>query len=165
MPDDKPKNEPAPGPVKPPRDTPPKAVKVNLPPPKEKGPPKETPKARTRTDAPPKKPGSGKPGRKPELQVRIEGGFMTIAMGVSIINFPDGQIIGENAESLAAAWYKVARQNDAVRVFFERMTQTGAWGEAIATTAMVAVPIAQNHGLIPGEFSMLGGLGSTDDEE
>jgi len=165
MPDDKPAPEPAPGPVKPPRDTPPKAVKVNLPPPKEdKEPPKETPKARPRTDAKAKAPGSGK-GRKPELQVRIEGGFMTIALGVSVLNFQDGQIIGENAEALGAAWYKVARQNEAVRVFFERMTQTGAWGEAIAATAMVAIPIAQHHDLIPGEFSILGGLGGSDDEE
>jgi len=141
-----------------PKDKPPKAVSVDPPTSDSKAPPK-TPRARKKgesaTDTPPKKPGTGKAGRKPELQSRIENGFLTIAFGVSVMDFQDGQIIAENAENLAAAWYRVALKNEVVRKFFEVMTKTSSWGEAVVVTGMVMVPIAQNHDLIPSGFQLL----------
>jgi hypothetical protein len=92
-------------------------------------------------------------GRPPELQKQLEDLFLGIGlMTGGAINEFDGEVIRDNAEALAENWNKVAQSNAAVKRFLTSMMETGAWSGAIMTTAAVAIPIMQNHGVIPGNI-------------
>jgi len=96
------------------------------------------------------KPDTGRPvGRPPNLQKQLEDQFMTMGMMLSMVDQFDGELVAENASELAEAWYKLAQQNKAVKRILEGIMETGAWSGVIMTTAAIAIPIADNHGLIP----------------
>lgn len=124
-------------------DSAPKAAKVN--PPKEA---KPAPKAKPKDSPPPK---SDRPkGRPPELQKQLEDMIMMAGlMTAGAINEFDGEVIRDNAASLAEAWYKVSQTNATVKRILQSMTETGAWSGAVMSTAAIAIPIMQNHGAIP----------------
>lgn len=126
-------------------DTPPKPAQVK--------PPKAA-QTKPRPDSPPpKEPSKETRGRPPVLQKQLEEMFLGIGMGVSVIGDTfDGEVVAENAHELAEAWFKLAQQNAAVKKALEAMMQTGAWSGVIMTSAAVAVPILQNHGVIPAEM-------------
>lgn len=100
------------------------------------------------------KPKSDRPrGRPPELQKQLEDLFLGIAlMTGGAINEFDGEVIRDNAESLAENWNKVAQSNAAVKRFLTSMMETGSWSGAIMSTSAVVIPIMQNHGVIPGNI-------------
>lgn len=122
-------------------DTAPKPAKVN--------PPKPA-TAKPKAEAKPS-PKSDKPrGRPPELQKQLEEMLMFVGLiTAGAVNEFDGEVIRDNAASMAEAWHKVAQQNATVKRILSSMMETGAWSGAVAATAAVAVPILQNHGAIP----------------
>lgn len=122
-------------------DSPPKPAPVAPPP--DKG--KKESKAKTKSDKP--------RGRPPELQKQLEDMFMMVGLMTSgAINEFDGEVIRDNAESLAESWNKVAQQNATVKRILNQMMETGAWSGALTATAAVAIPILQNHGAIPASI-------------
>lgn len=125
-------------------DSAPKPAKVN--PPKEAKP--AAPKPKPKDSAPPK---SDRPkGRPPELQKQLEDMIMTAGlMTAGAINEFDGEVIRDNAASLAESWYKVSQTNATVKRILQSMTETGAWSGAMMASAAIAIPIMQNHGAIP----------------
>lgn len=122
-----------------PDDSAPKASKVKPP-----TPAKANPKSKDKEP-------SGKPrGRPPELQKQLEELFMGIGLVTAgAINQFDGEVIRDNAESLAKSWNQVAQQNATIRRIIASLMETGAWSGAIMATAGVVVPIMQNHKAIP----------------
>lgn len=103
--------------------------------------------------APPKKEDkpSGKPrGRPPELQKQLEEFFVGTGLVVSAtINPFDGEVIASNAEALAESWHKIAQQNAFIKRILSSFLETSSWSAALMATAAVAVPIMQNHRIIP----------------
>jgi hypothetical protein len=75
--------------------------------------------------------------------------MMAGLMTAGAINEFDGEVIRDNAASLAEAWYKVSQTNATVKRILQSMTETGAWSGAVMSTAAIAIPIMQNHGAIP----------------
>lgn len=94
---------------------------------------------------------TGKPrGRPPELQKQLEEFFVGTGLVVSAtINPFDGEVIANNAEALAESWHKIAQQNAFIKRILSSFLETSSWSAAIMATAAVAVPIMQNHRLIP----------------
>jgi len=89
-------------------------------------------------------------GRPPELQKQLEEVFTGIGMMTAVaINEFDGEVIRDNAASLAESWNKVAQQNATIKRILTSIMETSAWSGAIASTAAVAIPIMQNHKAIP----------------
>lgn len=81
--------------------------------------------------------------------------FTMTGVGLSMLDPFDGQVVALNAERLADAWTQLAEQDARVRRALEAMLAGSAWGTAITTTAMVALPIAAHHRLAPPEVGML----------
>lgn len=125
-------------------DSAPKPAKVVPPKPAQA---KPKPKEQARSE----KPKSDKPrGRPPELQKQLEEMLMFVGlMTAGAVDPFDGEVIRDNAASMAEAWHKVAQQNATVKRILNSMMETGAWSGAVAATAAVAVPILQNHRLVP----------------
>lgn len=121
-------------------DSAPKPAPVAPPPEKDK--PKKSTNKKEKSDKP--------RGRPPELQKQLEDMFMGVALMTSAAIDPfDGEVIRDNAANLAESWHRVAQQNATIKRILNSMMETGAWSGAIAATAAVVVPIAQNHGAIP----------------
>jgi hypothetical protein len=96
------------------------------------------------------------PDRRPAGIRKIQDGLVqlfTIAgLGTSMfVDEFDGQVVALNAERLARAWADLAQQSPTVRRALEALLMGSAWGSAIGTTAMVAVPILVRHGIAPPE--------------
>lgn len=64
------------------------------------------------------------------------------------------QIITSQAEDVARAWIKLANENAQVKKLLSRLVEGSAWGEAIVTTLVMALPIAAHHGLVPAGMAM-----------
>jgi hypothetical protein len=109
-------------------------------------------------DAPPRKRRGRPPGstnakaRKAPLENRLEEFFTGIAMLVSFANETDGMIVAANAKTLATAWGNLARENANVNNALETLLAGNAWSGAVVATAMVAIPILDNHKLLPGSL-------------
>lgn len=102
------------------------------------------------TAKPPKEKSEKPRGRPPELQKQLEEILMTVGLMTSgAINEFDGEVIRDNAASMAEAWHKVAQQNATVKRILTSLMETGAWSGALMATGAVAIPILQNHGAIP----------------
>lgn len=125
-------------------DTAPKPTRAS--PPK----PAKTKAPATATAKPPKEKSEKPRGRPPELQKQLEELLMGIGLMTSgAVNQFDGEVIRDNAASMAEAWHKVAQQNATVKRILTSMMETGAWSGAVMATAGIAIPIMQNHGAIP----------------
>jgi hypothetical protein len=103
--------------------------------------------------------------RRPASIRKIQDGLVqlfTIAgLGTSMfVDDFDGQVIALNADRLARAWADLAQQSPAVRRALEALLMGSAWGSAIGTTAMVAIPVMVRHGIAPPEvMAMASGQG------
>lgn len=68
-------------------------------------------------------------------------------------------VIAQGAPRLAEAWGTLARESPAVKRVLDRMLEGGAWGGVIVSTLMIAIPVADHHGLypkgLPNPFSIL----------
>lgn len=90
-----------------------------------------------------------------KIEESLTASFVTLGLGLSMVDLFDGQVIALNAERLARSWSDLAAQNATVRKYLERAMQGGAWGAAIGSTAMVAVPILVRHGMAPVDLAVM----------
>lgn len=89
--------------------------------------------------------------RTPDLQKRLEELFSLPALMYSWNGdtYPVA-IINQRAPAMAEAWYDLANQNPAVKRVLQRITEGGAWGGVILSSAAMVLPLLQYHGMIPG---------------
>lgn len=155
-------------------DTPPKKTIPTVDVPADK--PPEAPKRRRRSTTAPKTPTqaakaaqgktSAKSGRSPELKKSLYEFFLTVSLGVSVVNPKDAEIIRQNAEDLADAWYNLAQKHDSIKKFIDGFTTSSAWVQVIMVTGGTVLPILANHGALPpAAMFLVGGLFDNDSEE
>lgn len=105
-----------------------------------------------KTDTAPKR----SPGRPPAaarlttLQRGLEANFTAIGMAVFAFNQFDGEAILNGSEDLAKALVNLADRNPKVRAALERMLTGASYTELLLAAGAIALPIAGNHGMIPG---------------
>ena len=95
------------------------------------------------------------PRRTPKLR-KIQDGltqlFTLAGLGVGMfVDDYDGQVVVLNAERNARAWTDLAAQSPTVCKALEALLMGSAWGTAIGTTAMTALPILVRHQVLPPE--------------
>jgi hypothetical protein len=120
------------------------------------------PRARKRSPRAAAAPAAGpeQADRRPASIRKIQDGlvqlFTLAGLGTSMfVDDFDGQVVVLNAERLARAWADLAQQSPTVRKALEALLMGSAWGSAIGTTAMVALPILVRHGIAPPEVLAL----------
>lgn len=72
-----------------------------------------------------------------------------LGMGVAMFDPFAGMTITSDAEKLAASWIVLANSNPKVKKFLQKATTGGGIGAVLIAHAMVAVPIALHHGVLP----------------
>jgi len=124
-----------------PADTPPTPPPPT--PPRRGRPPKDKPPA----DA------AGKTAGRPSVQARREARALAAFGQVGLIVFAfapaDGAVIMSGAPTLAASFAKLAEVNPSVAKVLDSTLAAGVWLEVLGAIAMIAIPIAGNHGLLP----------------
>jgi hypothetical protein len=96
-------------------------------------------------------------GRKKNLTEPLTDMYMSIGMGLMLLNPLDGQVVCENAPKMAKSLNKWGESNPTVYRSLERLCTTSAMGGVIAAHAPVILAIAANHDLLPK-------LGKKDDQ-
>jgi hypothetical protein len=95
------------------------------------------------------------------LEQKLNEHFIAIALTVSAFDPVCGKTIADGSERLAQSWARLAAENSKVRKVLENLLQTGAWAEAIMSTATIAYPIMRHHNLVP-EFTIPSFIHSVD---
>lgn len=107
--------------------------------------PKRAPAGRKRPE-----PATRKPSSPVSLQAQLAELLTGIGGAVAFANPTDGQIIASQAEPLASALDRLAKQNPAVRRVLQSLLIGGAWGEVLSVVAFgIVLPIAMNHNALP----------------
>lgn len=75
--------------------------------------------------------------------------FAMIGLAVYPINAFDGQCILQGAPQLSSSLIGVAETNPKVRDALQKFVTAGAWAGVAAAAAAIAIPILQNHNVIP----------------
>lgn len=114
---------------------------------------KETSKPVRKETAPKTTAQRGGPRQAP-LQARLQEAIGGLGLLVVMVNEIDGLAIIQGAERLSISLDKAAKQNPSVRRTLEKALTGGVWAEVVFSVGAIAVPIALNHGLLPG--SLLG---------
>jgi len=105
---------------------------------------------KTRKPAAKAKPKARTSSSPTSLQGQIKELVEAIGGGVSFINPDDGRIIVVQAEPLASALDRLAKQNPNVRRALQGLLVGGAWGEVLSIVLIgIALPIASNHQALP----------------
>lgn len=81
--------------------------------------------------------------------------YVMIGTGAGMLNQMDGFIIVQNADKLADSWAALAAQDAKARKALSKFLTGTSWSSVIAAHAVVAVPILQNHGVIPHFAEMM----------
>lgn len=88
-------------------------------------------------------------GRKKSLKDGLQTLIGSVGIGVAIINQADGTAVISGAEGLATALDKLAKENDSVYRTLSKLIEVSVWGEVLAATGAIVMPILDNHGLLP----------------
>jgi len=114
--------------------------------------------------------GPGRPSKSAVLERQLTD-LISLAFGVggAVTAGPNGpgapgtisadcMIVAAQAQPLAAALVKVSETNAQVRKALDTLVSTGAYSELLTIViGGIALPIAANHGLLPGPMGMLMG--------
>ena len=104
------------------------------------------------SDKPPKQSRTARPPLKPAL-VNTLG---VVSFGLMVFNQPaDAMIVADHADHFAEAWAKLAQRNPKVDRILRSLTNATEYGEVIAATLGMAIPIMVNHGLLPDQFTAM----------
>lgn len=87
------------------------------------------------------------------MQGRLLEAISGVGIAVSLVNEIDGLAILQGAERLSIALDKAAKQNPSVRRALEAALTGGVWAEVSFAVGAIAVPIAMNHGMLPGTLA------------
>lgn len=69
----------------------------------------------------------------------------------------DGEILTNNADTIATELYERGLSNPKLRKLLEQSNATVEWARLLAIITGVGIPIAANHGLLPAELTALVG--------
>jgi hypothetical protein len=99
-------------------------------------------------------------GRRPAMTGVKEGLMAYVGMaGTSLTMFPqtrkDGLVILTKGEPLVDSLMELAKTNREVANALKAMCIGGAWTGVIVASSMIALPIAANHHLLPGNLGMI----------
>jgi hypothetical protein len=83
--------------------------------------------------------------------------YTGLAGAIFFMDQTDAYTVAAHSANVAHAWVMLAEENAKVKLILERALSGGAWGQAVLATLAMLLPIAANHGLIPG--SVLSPLG------
>lgn len=95
--------------------------------------------------------GSGKPAIK--IGDDLERMFTFVGIALCALNQTDGQAIIAGSSGLAKALEHRADQDPKFKKTLEKFLQGTGWGEVVAAVAIIALPIAANHGLVPSSIA------------
>lgn len=84
-------------------------------------------------------------GNLAALETAIADMYRGGAAGLMLINPTDGLIVAEAAPGIAKAWIQLARTDQKVRKFLQKMTVGGGSGAVIFAHVAVAMSIMANH--------------------
>lgn len=112
-----------------------------------------------------KTPARRKPAAKPRaasaptsLQGQLRELIEAVGGAISFINPEDGRIVTVQAEPLASALDRLAKQNPNVRRVLQGLLVGGAWGEVLSIVVIgILFPIASNHQALPWQRKARGG--------
>lgn len=78
--------------------------------------------------------------------------YLGVSVGMTFTPYSmDGMVIADNASKLAESWRPLILRDPKIRKFWEKVCTGGGWGQVVFAHGMVAMQIAQIHGLsIPG---------------
>jgi len=79
--------------------------------------------------------------------------YLTMSAGLSFIPAAqaDGMIIAVEANRLAESWRPLILRDPKIRQFWEKVCTGGGWGTVLMAHGMIAMAIANNHGVtLPG---------------
>lgn len=110
--------------------------------------------AAKKADTAPK--GAGRPTKNAVLEKSLEDVFTNFGLAVAMVNEADGVAIIEGSGPLADSLASVAATNPRVARALERSTQAAGWGGVIIALSGILLPIAANHGLVPGASAGIG---------
>lgn len=78
--------------------------------------------------------------------------YTGLAGAIFFMDQTDAFTVAMHSANVAHAWAMLAEENAKVKLILERALSGGAWGQAILATLAMLLPIAANHGLIPGSI-------------
>lgn len=96
------------------------------------------------------KPKAGRPTVNAQLRDSLDEMITSIGLGVSLANEADGVAIIEGGPKLADALAALAASNPRIAKALTRTTGAAGWGGVVIALSGILVPIAANHGLVPG---------------
>jgi hypothetical protein len=83
-----------------------------------------------------------------ELIIRsLEKFYFSIGVMIRIVNVQDSVTIVGQATELAESWRVLLESDTKVRRMMKNMIRGGGWGTVITAHLLVALPIAENHGI------------------
>lgn len=111
------------------------------------------PRRRRRDRAPrsssPRKPSGPRATGIATIRRRLAEALHALAGTATFVDPYIGAVIDERADEAAAAYAKLAEENDRVRLALERLTQGGIYGGAVFVTLAILAPILARVGLVP----------------
>lgn len=84
-----------------------------------------------------------------DIQVILASYLDNLALGITLINPADGQIIAEGSDKVAKALVDVGRQDKNWRKWLEKIATPGKYGPLVGALAPMVIAIMANHNLLP----------------
>lgn len=78
--------------------------------------------------------------------------YVGVSVGMTFTPYAmDGMVVADNASKLAESWRPLILRDARIRKFWEKVCTGGGWGQVVFAHGVVAMQIAQIHGVaIPG---------------
>ena len=113
-----------------------------------KSPPKSSPRGRRAAAGT----GTGRPPSPASLEARLTEFLSAAALPFAIAGDTYcAAILTQRTPALAHALSELAKENPGVRKVLNRMLEGSAWGGVGLAVFSIVIPVAQHHGLVPGE--------------
>jgi len=93
-------------------------------------------------------------GRKLPYENQLHQLFTEVSGAVKMADAFSGAAIEFRAEELAYGYAKLAKEEPAIKAFFERILQGSAYSAVIVPTALTAIPILWHFGLMPAKVGV-----------
>lgn len=101
----------------------------------------------------------GKLGKElEEIRTALSSLFTIIATALQFYNRVDGMIFAEKSPAVIDALLGICRTNDKVREMMLRFATVSGYGALVSAIAMMAIPMAANHDLLPKMVMFTAGL-------
>lgn len=104
-----------------------------------------------KADSKPKRTGPKKKPGPANLEAKLTESVKGLGMALATAGqIDDGMILISRGPALCSAWADVAESNAQVKRVLTALVTTGVWSGVILSSASVALPIIQNHGIANG---------------